>query len=117
MAKDSSWGVTKVIVRYVSGDSTYEVSMDPAKIDILVFNQERFRRINEVVGAPLPPTNHVQPDGRPVRGSQTPAELAREIGLDGPPRRVGPRESGTSHDPMCVHKEDCIWWCFEEHAE
>jgi hypothetical protein len=111
------WGVTNVTVRYVAGDATWEITMDPARVDILVFNQERFRRINEVIGAALPASNHIQPDGRPVGGALPPEEVARRIGLRGQPRYVGPREEGTSHDPLCIHSEDCTWWCIEEHEE
>lgn len=113
----TDWGVTKVTVRYVAGDSTWEVSLDPAKIDILVFNRERFEAINRIIGAPLPESNHIQPDGASVDGRLTPAEVAERMGLDGPPRRIGPREDGTSHDPMCVHESNCTWWCVEEHRD
>jgi hypothetical protein len=108
------WGVTKVVVHYVAGDDTWEVEFDPKKVDILVFNWERFRKVNEVVGEPLKEDHHVRPDGRLVHGQEPPAEVARRMGLKGPPKRVGPRQEGTSEDPMCLHNPDCIWWCMDE---
>jgi hypothetical protein len=105
------WGVTKVIVHYVSGDDTWEIEMDPKKIDILVFNWKRFRRVNEVIGEPLKKNHHVRPDGRLVHGDEPAAEVARRMGINGPPRRIGRREEGTSLDSMCVHNENCTWWC------
>jgi hypothetical protein len=115
--KTGEWGVTQVTIKYVTADATWEVALDPAKIDILVFNQERFEKINAIIGRPLPEQNHIQPDGRPFKGPGTPQEIAKRMGLSGPPRRIGPREAGTSHDPLCVHNQDCTWWCISDHME
>jgi hypothetical protein len=114
MANQQAWGVTQVIVRYVSGADTWEVSLDPENIDALVFNWERFKKINEVIGDPLPEGNHVLPDGRLVQGDDPPDVVAQRIGLSGPPQKIGPREEGTSGEPACLHNVDCTWWCIGE---
>lgn len=114
MAANQKWGVTQVIVRYVSGDDTWEITLDPKHIDVLVFNWERFKRANGVIGDPISPKNHVRPDGRLVDSDEPAADVARRIGLNGPPRRVGPRGAGTGDDPICIHNQNCVWWCFDE---
>lgn len=115
--QNSDWGVTNVTIRYVAGDSTWELSLDPEQIDILVFNRERFEQINKIIGAPIPETNHLQPDGASFDGKLTPEEAAALMGSNGPPRRIGPREEGTSHGPACMHNQGCEWWCIEEHEQ
>jgi hypothetical protein len=111
MAED--WGVTDVTIRYHAKGRTWEVSLDPEKIDILVFNWKHYERIVEVLGHPVTKDRHILPDGRSVEGK--PAEdVAREMGLKGPPREIGPAEAGTSLDPICFHQAGCQWWCFDE---
>jgi hypothetical protein len=114
MAANKKWGVTQVIVRYVSGDDTWEIALDPKHIDVLVFNWERFKKVNGVVGDPISKKNHVRPDGRLVEGNEPAEEVAKKIGLNGPPKKVGPRESGTGDDPICIHNQNCTWWCLDE---
>jgi hypothetical protein len=108
------WGITDVTIRYVSGNDTWEVSLDPHEIDILVFNWKRFEEISRVVGRPPAREHHLRPDGTPAHGGGTPAETARRVGFRGPPRRVGPRQEGTTYEPGCVHNRTCQWWCIDE---
>lgn len=109
----ASWGVTEVTIRYVSQGRTWEVSLDPKQIDILVFNWERYEKIAGQIGTPVTRERHIQPDGRGP-GNRPAAEVARAMGLKRPPRDVGPAEAGTSLQPVCLHNEDCTWWCIDE---
>lgn len=111
MPGTEAWGVTEVIVRYYAGKDQWEISLDPGRIDVLVFNWERFRRINEVVGGPMPASHHAMPDGASADGARTPEQMAELMGLNGPPRRIGERASGTSGDPICFHRTECDWFC------
>lgn len=113
MAEQKSWGVTDVTIRYVAGGRTWEISLDPKEIDILVFNDRRYREISAHIGHPADRERHVLPDGRSVTGKPA-AEVAKAMGLRRPPRDVGPAESGTSHDIMCLHHNECQWWCMDE---
>jgi len=110
---EQKWGVTDVTIRYFSGDEEWEVSLDPKKIDILVFNWERYKAISSQIGSPADRDREILPDGRGRNGKPA-ADVAREMGLKGPPVRTGKRRDGTSYDPVCVHNEDCTWWCIDE---
>lgn len=115
MARErGTWGVTEVVVRYVAGDETWEVSLDPKHVDALVFNWDRFKAINKVVGRPLEKGHHVRPDGRLMYGNEPADEVARRMGLKGPPKKLGPRQAGTTDEPACFHNSSCVWWCMDE---
>jgi hypothetical protein len=124
MAREpGTWAVTEVVIRYRSKDAHWEVSMDPSKIDLLVFNWERFKQINAIIGQPIAADNHFKPDGASKDGKYTAAENAQRAGTKGPPRKLPnpPGDAGKNDvieeedtDPICIHNRDCTWYCTDE---
>lgn len=115
---DGAWGVSEVVIKYHSKDGEWEVSIDPAKVDILVFNWERFKEINNIIGQPITKDHHLKADGGSDDGAFTPEQIAQQLGSNGPPRLVGPPPQGVaaedSGDPICYHNRDCTWFCTDD---
>jgi len=116
--QEGTWGVTEVVIRYHSKDGQWEVSIPPSSVDILVFNWERYQQINKIIGGtPITKGHHLNPDGGSHDGEFTPEEIARQLGSNGPPRRIGepvPVEAGEYTGPICVHQTECTYYCTDE---
>jgi hypothetical protein len=112
LEKGSEWvNVTEIRMKYEvfkEGEKapiTYEIYLDPAIFDSYMASPRKCEQID-------PDTDHIllSPDGT---GPGWEELVERRRGKIHPPRPTSePGRFATSHTPLCVHDESCIWYCF-----